>query len=314
MSTPFDSEKVIVHRVNNLGLSTFLVGFDINDNGDKYYRVDELIKKLTNVIPEFAFGFHDGANTDNTDLISKVSESAKLIYNIDVFQKVKDIYLGNDGSIDDQLEEKYLRRGEFGELILHLLLRDFHNTTPLLSKIFFKDSLGHAVHGFDAVHIEPETRTLWLGESKIYMNAKAGLRELVKDIKEHFISDYMDSEFMLISKKVKAFDTPEIKEKEYWVNLLDGSTKLSDKLSQINIPLLCTYNSDLFSQYDDENSQDFLDGYTSEIEELERYFNEKNDHPLKGSLNIILILFPIKNKVELVKGLHHKLSLMQELG
>ncbi len=314
MSTPFDSEKVIVHKVSDSNLSAFLVGFDINDNGDKYYRVEELIRKLTNVIPEFAFGFHAGANTDNTDLISKVSESAKLIYNIDVFQKVKDIYLDNNGSIDDELKEKYLRRGEFGELILHLLLRDFHNTTPLLSKIFFKDSLGHAVHGFDAVHIEPETRTLWLGESKIYMDAKAGLRELVKDIKEHFIADYMDSEFMLISKKVKAFDSPEIPEKEHWVNLLDGSTKLSDKLNQINIPLLCTYNSDLFSRYDDENNEDFSSEFTSEIEGLKNYFNGKNDHPLKNNLNIILILFPVRNKIELVKGLHHKLSLMQELG
>ena len=35
--------------------------------------------------------------------------------------------------------EKYKKRGEFGELILHLILRDFFETVPLLSKIYFKD-------------------------------------------------------------------------------------------------------------------------------------------------------------------------------
>lgn len=57
--------------------------------------------------------------------LSKLTDAAKSIYKIDSFQKVKDIY-DNNGAIDDDLEDKYLRRGEFGELILHLLLRDFY--------------------------------------------------------------------------------------------------------------------------------------------------------------------------------------------
>ena len=168
------------------------------------------------------------------------------IYKIDEFQKVKDIY-ENNGSILDTVEDKYLRRGEFGELILHLLLRDFHKTTPLLSKIYFKDSLGHTVHGFDAVHIEPETKTLWLGESKLYSNGKNGIKALIQDVREHFKSDYLNSEFMLVSKKIKHFDN--IPNKDYWVDLISEETKLSDKLNAINIPLLCTYTCNLFTEF-----------------------------------------------------------------
>jgi len=311
MSTPFNSEKIITHKINEAELSTFLVGFDINDDGTTSYRIKPLIEKLSQVIYEFAFGFHNGDKTDNTEVLPKLIEAAQSIYKIDSFQQVKDIYT-NNGSITDDVDDKFLRRGEFGELILHLLLRDFHNTIPLLSKVYFKDSFGHTVHGFDAVHIEPESKTLWLGESKLYTNGKKGIKALIKDIDEHFKSDYLNSEFLIVSKKLKHFDN--IPEKDFWLDLMSKSTKLKDQLKSINIPLLCTYNCDLFSKHSDEENQTFIDEYTSEMFELKKYFDDNNHHPLKTKLNIILILFPVQNKVELVKGLHNKLSLIQQLG
>lgn len=311
MKTPFESEKIINHKINDAEISTFLVGFDINEDGDIEYRLKPLIEKLTHVIHEFAFGFHEGTETANSETLTKLTEAAKSIYKVDSFQKIKDLY-ENGGELDDDVEDKYLRRGEFGELILHLLLRDFHETTPLLSKIYFKDSFGHTVHGFDAVHVQENTKTLWLGETKLYKNGKKGVKELVKDINEHFRSDYLESEFLVVSKKLKHFDN--IPEKNHWLNLMSKSTKLSDKLEAINIPLLCTYNSKLFTKYDDENSQQFIDEYLAEMKELKEYFEKHNNHPLKTKLNIILFLFPVQNKVELVKGLHHKLSLLQAIG
>lgn len=309
--TPFNSQKIITQKINEAELSTFFVGFDINDTGEIQYRIKPLIEKLTHVIHEFAFGFHEGENTDNTEILSKLIEAAQSIYKIDAFQKVKDLCQDGEGLADD-VEDKYLRRGEFGELILHLLLRDFHNTIPLLSKVYFKDSFGHAVHGFDAVHIEPNTKTLWLGESKLYKDGKAGIRALIADIEEHFKSDYLNSEFLIISKKLKHFDN--IPEKDYWIDLMNKSTKLVDQLTSINIPLLCTYTCDLFTLHSDEASDSFVEDYIKEMRELKKYFDENNNHPLKTKLNIILVLFPVQNKVELVKGLHKKLSLIQQLG
>lgn len=311
MATPFNSELIISQPINEAQLSTFLVGFDLNDKNEKEYRLGPLVKKLTQVIHEFAFGFHEDTQTENTETLSKLTEAAKSIYKIDAFQRAKDLY-ANDGSIGDDLEDKYLRRGEFGELILHLLLRDFYHTVPLLSKIYFKDSLGHAVHGFDSVHIQEDTHTLWLGESKIYTNGKAGIRELIVDIKEHFKSDYLDAEFILISKKLKHLDN--IPEKDYWLNLLTDSRTLRDRLQAINIPLLCTYQCDIFSNHDDEKKQEFIDEYLGEMGELKKYFDDNNDHALKANLNMILFLFPVQNKTLLVKALHNKLSLLQALG
>ncbi|UZJ66623.1 DUF1837 domain-containing protein [Sphingobacterium sp. KU25419] len=125
-------------------------------------------------------------------------------------------------------------------------------------------------------------------------------------------NDYLESEFLIVSKKIKHFDN--IPAKDHWLDLMSKSTKLVDQLYSINIPLLCTFNSDLFTNHDDENSQEFIYEYIKEIREMKSYFDTHNDHPLKTKLNIILILFPVQNKVELVKGLHNKLSLLQALG
>lgn len=264
------------------------------------------------MIPEFAFGRHLGETTNNTEIVSVLSEAAKAVYDIDVFQKVRDIYLTQGSQINDMVADRYLRRGEFGELILHLLLRDFHETIPLLSKIYFRDSFGAPVHGFDAVHIQPDNKSLWLGEAKLYTDGKRGVEALIEDIKTHILSDYLNNEFAIITRKIKGDNS--ISEKDYWIDLMQSSTKLKDQLSSITLPLLCVYESNLFSLYNDENVQQFILDFDNEIALLQSYFNNKNDHMLKNQLNIVLLLFPVRSKKELVARLHHNLSLMQSLG
>ncbi|EPH0461626.1 HamA C-terminal domain-containing protein [Klebsiella quasipneumoniae] len=308
---PFKAHEVIEERMRDQALCSYLVGFDINDTGVSYFRMDPLIMKILSALHEFAYGFHEGEQTDNTQTLSKIIDAARSIYKIDEYQKVKDIYL-NSGELTDDVANKYLKRGEFGELILHLILRDFHNTIPLLSKIYFKDSIGHTVHGFDAVHIDPVNKTLWLGESKLYIDPKKGIGDLINDIEEHFKADYLNSEFNLIAKKIRHVqNSPEL---EYWLDILSTGGKLSDKLTKINIPLLCTYSCDSFLKYDNEKSPDFSAYYKNKILMLKKYFDENYKHPLKNHLNIILMLFPVSNKIELVKKLHQKLSLIQQIG
>jgi hypothetical protein len=311
MTKPFNSDNIISHKINDAEISAFLVGYDIDDNGNFVYRLKPLVDKLSEVIPEFSFGFHEGQTTKNTEILPKLIEAAKSIYKIDHFEKARKIYVDDDGEIEDDVEDKFLRRGEFGELILHLLLRDYFETIPLLAKIHFKDSRGVPVHGFDSIHIHPKSETLWLGESKIYQSGKAGVKALIQDIKEHFVNDYLNNEFAIISKKIKLTD--EVPEKTKWLKLLAKETKLKDKLNAINIPLLCTYNSDLVKNNFDENDDDFLELYEAEMRDLKKYFDNKNNHPLKSHLRIILMLFPVQNKKEIITGLHTKLKQIQAL-
>ena len=147
-------------------------------------------------------------------------------------------------------------------------------------------------------------------ESKIYIDGKNGVKALIKDIKNHIKRDYLNDEFTIISKKMKNLDN--IPEKDYWINLMNKKNKLSDTLNSVTIPLLCVYTSDNFSRFNEE-SEDFFIAYDAEVKQLKKYFDENNDHPLKTQLNIILLLFPVKCKKELVKRLHKKLVRLQGL-
>lgn len=307
----FGGSSVIEHPLAFDNARGYLVGFDLDPSGKAVYRWSPFIQCLLSALHEFAYGFHEGTSTSNTETVAKLIEAARSIYKISEFERVKEIYEKGD-HIDDDIDDKFLRRGEFGELILHVLLRVHHNTIPLLSKIYFKDSLGHAVHGFDCVHVDPSSKTLWLGESKLYLDPKKGLKELINDVREHFTADYLEAEFMLISKKVRLFDNIPLADE--WQHILASTTKLKDKFAKINVPLLCTYSCNLFNDFDDESCAHFKLAYEEKMRALKKYFDDSYEHPFKDKLNIVVILFPVPSKVELVKRLHKKLSLLQQLG
>ncbi|NKI21452.1 DUF1837 domain-containing protein [Paenibacillus dendritiformis] len=312
MTSIFGSENVVIEQITESALKAYLVGFDIDDKGQKKYRWRNLVNILQDALTEFAFGYHEGEVVHISQSTRLLYEAASAVYKIDEFVETKKIYVDEDSFIeDDDIDKKYLKRGEFGELILHLLLRDYHNTIPLLSKIYFKDSYGVPVHGFDAVHIEPNSKTLWLGESKLYIDGKKGIEALIDDIKEHFKHDYLNQEFTLISKKIKHMSGDTIPEKQHWINLMDRNKALKEVFSSINIPLICTYSSNLFYEYDDETDPEFIAFFEDEIRNLGNHFNLKNDHPLKSHLNIILLLFPVQCKNTLIRRMHKKLYTLQ---
>lgn len=304
----FGSEKIISERISEANLKTYIIGLDLGE-----FRYDDFIDLLLDVIVDFAFGYHDGVSTTKYDR-RKLKEAARSIYKIKEYADVKKRYVDEDSSIDDNEDCPELRRGEFGELILHLLLRDFHQTIPLLSKIFFKDSDGSVVHGFDAVHINPEQKTIWLGESKIYHNGKNGIKDLCKDIEQHFTRDYLRREFALISKKSNCYkNNNDIPNHEYWYKKIDEKNKLQDILSGVTIPLLCTYSSDCFNGCDDDKSREFIDAHIKETEDLKNHFKKNLNIKIKTDLNIILLLLPVPDKKELIKRLHNKIGNIQNI-
>jgi hypothetical protein len=307
------ASKILNTRIMESDLVTYYIGYDLDDDGQMVYRLNEFISYLINIIPEFAFGFHQGTSTSNDEIVNKIYQAAKSIYKIKEFKEVSDLYLSGQVLDDDiEVDKKYLKRGEFGEVILHFILKNFHGTVPLISKVYFKDSYGHAVHGFDSVHINELDRTLWLGESKLYTDGKKGLLALIEDLKEHFKRDYLNDEFTIISNRLKDVEPNE--KVDHWLSLLDTTTKLADQLNKIVIPLICTYSCDVFNQHSDERDDKFIQAYESEVKKLKKYFDDNYDHPLKNHLNIMVILFPVKSKTDLVKGLHKKLVIMQNLG
>lgn len=280
MPRPFHSELVLEEKISEATLRAYHVGFDENE-----FRLKPLVDLLVGVIPEFAFGYQEGATLLLTDIVDKLREAARLIYTTD----------------------KYNRRGEFGEIVLHLLLRDFCRTIPLISKIYFKDARNDTVKGFDGVHIQicDDLKKLWLGESKIYTNGRSGVLKLAEDVKDHLDKGYLRSEFNLISKKI-----PEnIPEREHWVKLMHEHQTLENILNSICIPCVCTYSSKLFENHKDTTNE-YLDDFKAECYNLKDKFDDAN---IVTDVEIILLLLPIQSKKELVEKLDERLKHAQRI-
>lgn len=278
MPRPFNSDLIIEEKISEVDFRAYHVGYEQNQ-----FRLEPLVHVICEVIPEFALGYYQGKTTPNTQIVSKLREAARLIYGT----------------------QEYENRGEFGELILHLLLRDFCNTIPLISKIYFKDAQNATVHGFDGVHItiEPGQKKLWLGESKLYSEGVAGVHSLAEDLKKHIQADYLRSELSLIRRKLPA-DAPEI---EYWRNLMDEHQNLDKILNGVCIPMICTYSSEVIRNHTDATAA-YLDAFAEECRELKNKFDRKK---IATNVEVILLLLPIPSKEELVSELDRRLSALR---
>lgn len=277
MNRPFESDLVLSEQISEANLRVYHVGFESNN-----FRLTPLVEVIRKVIPEFAFGYHNGMNISYTEVIERIVEAANIVY----------------------LTDKYQKRGEFGELILHLLLRDWCNTIPLVSKIYFKDSHNATVHGFDGIHItiEGNVKKLWLGESKLYLDGNIGVKELAKDVINHVNRDYLKKEFELIRRKIPK----EIPEIEYWMNLMHKHKNLDEVFDSIVIPLVCTYSSNIFKNHND-NTDLYFETLEQECRSLLDVLLEK----VNTDVELILLLLPVPDKNELNKELDARLKKMQ---
>jgi hypothetical protein len=64
----------------------------------------------------------------------------------------------------------YKSRGEIGELLLHVVMKQFYAGRSIVAKVYFKDAANDTVKGFDSVHVSgtSDQIELWLGEVKFY--------------------------------------------------------------------------------------------------------------------------------------------------
>lgn len=307
----FDTKHIIISKIQEDDLNSFLIDLDIDDNGNPLYQLNEFAQAIINTIPEYVFAQYEDPSITQINAVEKLREAAKSIYKIRDYELMRRWYLEKDQSVQDDINKMgKSRRGEFGELILHLLLRDFKHTIPLVSKVYFKDSAGVPAHGFDAVHITPDDGILWLGESKFYTDSKDGVKALIDDLLNHFTREYLNEQFIIIKKNLGNNSIPQRNE---WIEKLTQCNKLRDKINTINIPLLCTYPHDIYNLFNDLNAKEAVEYHDKNIRELKEYFDNNNKHPLKAQLNIILLLFPIRDKEELIIKLHEKLWHMQNM-
>ncbi|MEW4210698.1 DUF1837 domain-containing protein [Priestia megaterium] len=278
-STAFNSELLFEKYIDNEQVNGFSIGYECSE-----FRYEALVELLFEALPDFALTQREKDSLGASNVVRKMRRAAKLVYS----------------------SKKYERRGEFGEILLHVLMRDFFFTIPAISKLFYKDGANETVKGFDAVHIVPRPQglELWLGEVKFYQDISSAITAVVKELDVHTGKDYLRSEFLFISNKVD----------ESWgyaqefKDLIDEKNSLDNIFQKIRIPVLLTYNSVAINSYD-KACEEYKG---SLIREMNIHHDKFRSNTLP-EVEILLMLVPLKDKVRLINELDNKLRVWQNL-
>jgi len=147
-----------VHRLEPApGVTGLCAGYE-----QKEWRAKQLASHLMKWLPEFALKHTEVEALGAANAVELIARAAKTIYS----------------------SGRSANRGEFGELLLHVALRQCFKTLPAISKYFYKDSRNDTVKGFDAVHVvaSADTLELWLGEVKFYADISRAIRDVVAPV------------------------------------------------------------------------------------------------------------------------------------
>lgn len=273
--------NVIIHKDEKLpNLHGICAGFE-----NRLWRKDQLVDYLFEYLPEFALTHTEFSNLNGENAVAKIRQVMASIYQSDKFKS----------------------RGEFGELLLHAIIRETYHTIPAISKIYYKDGPNETVKGFDAVHVvaSEDALELWLGEVKFYQSISNAIHDVVAELKQHIEVRYVKNEFMAIANKIDNSWPYAEKLK----SLLNPNTSLDDVFSNTCIPVLLTYDSAILAKHNQK-----CDEYIAEISEEFTKFHENFCDKLGAfPLTIHLFLLPLNTKEEFMKSLENKLKTWQNL-
>ncbi|ORO52876.1 hypothetical protein B7720_05610 [Streptococcus oralis subsp. oralis] len=300
------------YQYDEISSHCFHIVFDIDASNNIVQNEKAWIEEIFDAIPFFALGQDKALEISKDSPRKAVKQGIKLLYDIKEIREANKEYLTNPKL---KFDDKYLKRGEFGELILYYLLQEKLGKPQLISKLYFKDSYNSVVHGFDAVHFDKNSKELWIGESKFYINKNSALRDLVDDLYKHFNIDFFNQEFAIIKRR---FGDLGIQDDD--INtLVDPQTKLLSKIININACFFALFDSEIVNSFSyevgtDKPSQQFLDVLKKAVEKTKVDFDKKiSTYPYKDKLKIHLFLFPVNSKYELIQALHEKLKREQAL-
>lgn len=249
------------------------------------WRAEALAEHAMEWLPEFCLSAEELEDFRPGTAVKLLRKAARLVYQTD----------------------KYKLRGEFGELFLHIALRQVHRSIPAISKIYWKDSVNNTVKGYDAVHVVEvdDKLQLWLGEVKFYDDASRAIRDVVKEIQDHTQIDYMKNEVALIANKLDK-SSPHYSK---LARLLDANTSLDEVFDAACIPVLITYDSNALKGHTKVTPQ-YSQALVEEVMAI-RDSLEKKLSGLSLPVKVHLFLIPLNAKKALVECLDGSLKGLQ---
>jgi len=281
--------EVVFHEADKHGDDLALcAGFERGE-----WRNEQLADHVMEWLPEFALNHSELSEIGHQNAVRMTKKAAKIVYQT----------------------EKYGSRGEFGEILLHIAIRQIYQTIPAVSKIYYKTAVNETVKGFDAVHVvkKDDGLELWIGETKFYKDITRAIYDVSKEIVDHLETDYLKSEFILIKNKID----PRWPEAESLNKLLSENTSLDNIFKRACIPILLTYESAVIKgsrkadlQYIDGIREEISSAYVKMRAKLDVEYEARFKESLPLTVHVILI--PLHEKKALTAALDTRLKAMQK--
>ena len=266
---------------NSVSVNALCAGYELGA-----WRADQLVEDIFDRhLLDFALTYTEAKSVSSSTALQSIRDAAVSVYTTD----------------------KYRRRGEFGELLLHSALVDFYGAEPAVSKIYYEDSSNDVVKGFDSVHVVADSNgemKIWLGEAKFYSRLDDAMDSVLQDIQAHLATDFLRKEFVFITRKVDA-SWPHAQQ---FKGLIARARSLDDISSSIVMPIFLTYDSDAVDTHN-VVSNGYIAAMTDETAGALLRFESRLAKPME--VEIRLILLPLKSKARLVELMHAKLKALQ---
>jgi len=270
-------------RVKHLDPVPALVGLCVGYEKGRW-RSKELADQMMEWLPEFALTYTERRSMASNSAVRLIRATARSIYS----------------------SQKFENRGEFGELLLHMAIRQVFETLPAISKIYYKDSDNVTAKGFDAVHVivNESALELWIGESKFYNDIHKAIADVVKELESHTADVYLRREFAAIINKID----PRWPHAARLKQLLDPNTSLDQVFDAACIPVLLTCDSEVVNGHT-KVSAEYIEAFTSEVKKHHATFISKKLPPVR----IYLFLVLLKSKSDLIAELDEVLKKWQQI-
>lgn len=269
----------VIHRTNDgdvVGL-TACAGFELGE-----WRYRKFADHLVNWLPHFALKNEEITRIGPENPLELLKEAAYRMFTSDAGK----------------------RRGEIGELILHIVCVTEYRAAAFATRVFYKMRSNDQVTGFDSTLVTVEEQTgaieLWLGEAKFYTDTKDAIAAALKSLKGHLDAGFLEESKILIAPKIE----PSAPGYETLQWLFDSGSKLDDIIERIVIPVLVASESDAAKNYssDPESYPDIV------IEEFDYIHARFVKAQAALNVRIVVIYVPLASKALLENRFIQKLA------
>jgi Cap4 SAVED domain len=264
--------------MDHKGQALYCAGFELQE-----WRCDAMADHIMEWLADYAL-VEEELNVRHTNMYVRLREAATRIYTSD----------------------KYKRRGELGEIVLHAICRDFFKTIPLAPRVFYLTASNDVVKSFDMAHVrylDGGTFELWLGEAKFFQDAGEAITSAIESVNAHIDAGFLKNEKLLlgpqISKSIPHYEG---------IRALFSPNSPIDTLFQTAVfPILIASDSKAVANGKSHDATYISSVYT-ELIKLETKLKASG---LRERIRILLIYLPVKSKDDLSVAFDKRLKGIQ---